>query len=47
MRLTGYSDRFSARPGETLSFHVSATVSRYEAELVRVRHWDPNPAGRD
>ena len=45
MRLTGYSDRFSARPGETLHFHVSATVPRYKAELVRVRHWDPNPGG--
>lgn len=35
----GYTDRFSARPGETLSFHISCeNIGFYEAGLVRLRH---------
>ncbi len=44
--LTGYADRLSARPGETLSFKVSSQLDRpYEAHLVRIVCADPNPAG--
>ena len=44
--LTGYLDRFSARPGEALSVKVSSTLAGpYHADLVRVIHADPNPAG--
>ncbi len=44
--LTGYMDRFSARPGERLAVKVSSQLAGpYHAELVRVRHADPNPAG--
>lgn len=44
--LIGYLDRFSARPGERLEVKVSSQLrSPYRAELVRVRHADPNPAG--
>jgi len=35
----GYPDRFSARPGETLTFHVSCeNIPAYDASLVRLRH---------
>ncbi len=44
--LTGYVDRLSARPGETLAFKISSTLSSpYEARLVRVISADPNPDG--
>jgi N,N-dimethylformamidase len=44
--LIGYLDRFSARPGERLDVKVSSQLATpYRAELVRVRHADPNPAG--
>ncbi|MFZ4406414.1 MAG: N,N-dimethylformamidase beta subunit family domain-containing protein [Paracraurococcus sp.] len=44
--LIGYLDRFSARPGERLEVKVSSQLATpYRAELVRVRHADPNPAG--
>lgn len=45
MRLTGYPDRFSARPGETIRFHVSSKAPKYRAEIVRLIHGDPNPIG--
>ena len=44
--LTGYADRFSVAPGETIAFKVSSTASApYQARLVRVICGDPNPAG--
>lgn len=44
--LTGYTDRLSARPGETVAFRVSSRLAGpYRAELVRVICGDPNPAG--
>ncbi|WP_207791820.1 N,N-dimethylformamidase beta subunit family domain-containing protein [Siccirubricoccus phaeus] len=44
--LIGYLDRFSARPGERLEVKISSQLDApYKAELVRVRHADPNPAG--
>ena len=44
--LTGYADRLSARPGETLKFHVAnATGIPVDARVVRVNSADPNPAG--
>ena len=45
MKLTGYCDRWSARPGDTLTFYVSAALAHYDVQLVRIRHWDPNPRG--
>ena len=37
--LFAYADRFSAAPGETLTFYVSAEgLTSYEAKLVRLRH---------
>ena len=44
--LTGYADRLSVRPGETIRFHVAnATGADIEAKLVRVVCADANPAG--
>src|SRR5262245_21457268 len=44
--LTGYADRFSVAPGETIVFKVSSALGEpYRARLVRVISGDPNPAG--
>ena len=44
--LTGYADRLSVRPGETIRFHLSnATGADVEAKIVRVVCADANPAG--
>lgn len=45
MRLTGYSDRWTVRPGEALTFHVHSAAPTYEAQLVRLIHGDENPLG--
>ena len=43
--LAGYADRLSARPGQTLRFHVAnATGAPVVARVVRVLCADPNPA---
>ena len=44
--ITGYSDRYSARPGETVAFKIDCRdANEFSARLVRVRCGDPNPAG--
>ena len=45
--LTGYADRLSVRPGETMRFHVSNATGAELSSLavVRVISADPNPAG--
>ncbi len=44
--LVGYLDRLSARPGEAIAVKVSSQWDApYEADLVRIIHADPNPAG--
>ncbi len=44
--LLGYSDRLSARAGETIEFKVSSSSPNpFEAHLVRLISSDPNPAG--
>lgn len=44
--LVGYLDRFSARPGESIAVKVSsAHAAPFRADLVRIIHADPNPAG--
>ena len=44
--LVGYTDRFSARPGERIAVKVScAHAGPFRADLVRIVHADPNPAG--
>jgi N,N-dimethylformamidase len=44
--LIGYLDRLSARPGEAIAVKVSSQLAApYTADLVRIIHADPNPAG--
>ena len=44
--ITGYLDRFSARPGESLAVKISVpSGGHYRARLRRVISGDPNPAG--
>ncbi len=44
--IIGYSNKLSARPGETIDFKVSCSIpGTYEASLVRIRCADANPKG--
>ncbi|WP_405435921.1 hypothetical protein OG373_04200 [Streptomyces avidinii] len=45
MRLFGYLDRLSARPGEELSVRVSGDGGEVAIDLVRLVHGDANPQG--
>jgi N,N-dimethylformamidase len=45
MGVVGYADRLSVQPGETVQFMVSSELPRYQAEIVRLIHGDPNPLG--
>lgn len=46
LKLAGYADRLSARPGDTINFRLSnATGKPVNARFVRVICADPNPAG--
>lgn len=43
--LVGYSQQLSARPGETVDVRVSTELSTFEADLVRLRHYDASTPG--
>lgn len=45
MEIVGYATRWSVAPGETVQFMVSSEHPRYRADVVRLIHGDPNPAG--
>ena len=45
VKIVGYSDRLSVRPGETVRFMVSCGRPTYRADIVRLIHGDPNPEG--
>ncbi len=46
LKITGYPDRYSARPGDRVAFHVSLEEGEsFSARLVRVIHGDCNPEG--
>ncbi len=46
MKVFGYTDKISVKPGETVQFHVSAEgTGTVNAQLVRLIHGDENPAG--
>lgn len=45
MKIIGYSDRFSVKPGEDISFLVSSDVAEYAADIVQLIHGDTNPDG--
>ena len=46
LRITGYSDRLSVRPGEAITFYVhSEEDEAYEAQIVHLIHGDTSPEG--
>ncbi|MDE3175300.1 MAG: N,N-dimethylformamidase [Pseudomonadota bacterium] len=46
LKITGYPDRYSAAPGETIEFKISLEEGdQFEARIVRVVHGDCNPQG--
>jgi N,N-dimethylformamidase beta subunit-like, C-terminal/Concanavalin A-like lectin/glucanases superfamily len=46
MRLTGYADKFSVHPGDTIKFYVNCDgPSEYKAEVVQMINGDTNPRG--
>ena len=45
VKIVGYADRISVRPGERLRFMVSCQLPEYQADMVRLIHGDQNPQG--
>ncbi len=45
MKLTGYTDRLSLQPGQTIQFMVTSEAPQYKMDMVRLIHGDPNPTG--
>lgn len=46
MRLTGYADKFSVHPGDTIKFYVNSDgPAEYKAEVVQMINGDTNPRG--
>lgn len=46
VKLFGYTNKISVRPGETIDFHVNADgTTTAEAQLVRLIHGDEHPSG--
>lgn len=45
MKITGYSDKLSAAPGETIKFMVNCELPTYAVDVVRIICGDTNPAG--
>ena len=46
LKITGYSDKYSAHPGDEIKFYINAEHNdKYEAQIVRLIHGDTNPEG--
>ncbi len=46
IRVTGYADRLSVRPGDKITFYVhSENEEKYQADIVRLIHGDTSPDG--
>jgi N,N-dimethylformamidase len=46
LRITGYSDKYQAFPGEKIQFYVnSEKKENYDVQIVRLIHGDTNPEG--
>ena len=46
LRITGYSDKYQAFPGEEIKFYVNAEKNEnYDVQIVRLIHGDTNPEG--
>ena len=44
LTITGYSDRISVRPGETIEFMVNCEHPTYQADIVRLICADGTPS---
>ncbi len=48
LRITGYSDKYSAFPGEKVKFYVNAEKNEnYDVQIVRLIHGDTNLKAQD
>ena len=47
LKITGYSDRVSARAGETIKFMVNCELASYRADIVKLICGDSSPDGPD
>ena len=46
LRITGYSDKYQAFPGEEIKFYVNAEKNEnYDVQIIRLIHGDTNPEG--
>ena len=46
LRITGYSDKYQAFPGDEIKFYVNAEKNEnYDVQIVRLIHGDTNPEG--
>ena len=45
LKITGYSDRLSVKPGETIKFMVNCEYPTYQADIVRLICADDTPSG--
>ena len=46
LRITGYTDKCSVRPGDEVSFHIHSELNEsYDVQMVRLIHGDTNPEG--
>ena len=45
LKITGYSDEISVKPGDTISFMVNCEHSVYQTDIIRVISGDLNPQG--
>jgi N,N-dimethylformamidase len=45
MKVIGYSEELSVRPGDRVNFYVSCDTERYHADIVKLIHGDTNPDG--
>ncbi|MET8182195.1 N,N-dimethylformamidase beta subunit family domain-containing protein [Streptomyces sp. NPDC005336] len=45
MKIVGYSDQLSLRPGRQVDFLVSCDAEQYHADIVKLIHGDTNPDG--
>ena len=46
LRITGYSDKYSAFPREKVKFYVNSEKNEnYDVQIIRLIHGDTNPEG--
>ena len=46
LRITGYSDKYSAFPGEKVKFYINSEKNEdYDVQIIRLNHGDTNPEG--